>query len=361
MFGVERQIIVLSSHRQPVILHRAISKGIYMWFFPPNTSHWSQPLDNLLFANLKKNFARVKEEIDYLRLFTKPNLFSLISETLEAAVKSFSVTVTAAAFRNTGVFPFNATRIQTLARQHYLQMTNDGSTNIGVEDQIVRRVVSIIEESWKRHSAEAQGRASQMETVKTRVKTNVLFDPREILEESRKRKEREQKEKEEKEKERKRKREERQKEKEKEAQEKEARKQLREQKKRERDLEKQCREEERLGRQCKAGCGAQWRTTGRGWTGCEYCDVFWVCPTCATKKTHLKCLALTKKHVENVKNKCYFMTSVCYFLTPTQNCHVRKFQEKILFSPCPRRLANESNERMRKRKRKRKKESTNKL
>ena len=36
---------------------------------------------------------------------------------------------------------------------------------------------------------------------------------------------------------------------------------------------------EREAKECKAKCGSHWRK-GTGWSGCEYCETFWVCPQC---------------------------------------------------------------------------------
>jgi hypothetical protein len=172
----------LQCHRQISILKDGIEQGIYMWFFPSNTTHWSQPLDNLLFANLKRCLNESKAELDYQKLFVKDNLFSLVSETLKAATKGFTKKITAAAFRNTGVFPFSQVQIQKLARQHHIPLEEEKSTDLSKENQIIDRVVTIIEDSWKKQSLEAQNKVSQIEKVTIKVKKNVMFDPREILE-----------------------------------------------------------------------------------------------------------------------------------------------------------------------------------
>ena len=48
----------LSVHREPVVVQKAILKGVYLSYFVRNTTHWSQPLDNLLFACLKQEIAK---------------------------------------------------------------------------------------------------------------------------------------------------------------------------------------------------------------------------------------------------------------------------------------------------------------
>ena len=71
---------------------------------------------------------------------------------------------------------------------------------------------------------------------------------------------------------RKRKREEKEKEK-------EERKQEREAKKVKKMEEITKKKEEQKSCQCKAECGATYRT-GPNWIGCESCEIFWVCPRC---------------------------------------------------------------------------------
>ena len=44
----------LAAHRDLKILQKALDHGIYMTFLVEGTTHWSQPLDNLLFASLKQ-------------------------------------------------------------------------------------------------------------------------------------------------------------------------------------------------------------------------------------------------------------------------------------------------------------------
>ena len=54
----------LGIHRQLQSIKEALEQGLYQLYFPPNCSHWIQPLDNLIFTILQSSrFARsVKNE-----------------------------------------------------------------------------------------------------------------------------------------------------------------------------------------------------------------------------------------------------------------------------------------------------------
>jgi len=104
------------------------------------------------------------------------------------------------------------------------------------------------------------------------------------VEEELKRKEKEL-EKEKKEDDRKRKREENEKQK-------EENKKLREEKKAQKAIELEERQRKRSTNTCKAGCMRTCRIGG-DWVGCEYCEDFWMCPTCYSVSNNQQQL---KKH-----------------------------------------------------------------
>ena len=291
----------LEPHRQPILLRKGLESGIYMWFFPPNTSHWSQPFDNLLYARLKQNIAREKQDLEYLSIFTTENLFSLVSVTLHAAIASFSVKTTASAFQNTGVFPFDPKLIERLARENHLPAEKDDVTITPKEEMLVSRVVTEVEQSWRRCSMEAQKRSGKVEKVRVTVKKGKLFDPVDVIAADRQKKENEVKEAEEREKAKKMKQENREKKK-KEEEEALRVKKIETQRRKHESAKKITQlEKARQAKECKGGCGARWRTTGPGWTGCEYCDIFWMCPICAEEKTHQRSLAVHERMCQKQK------------------------------------------------------------
>jgi len=53
---------------------------------------------------------------------------------------------------------------------------------------------------------------------------------------------------------------------------------------------------EQKTRECKAGCGGKCRI-GADWMGCEYCDVFWMCPSCY-------CIPCNKGKMTKHERKC---------------------------------------------------------
>ena len=106
----------LASHRDLKILQKALDHGIYLTFLVEGTTHWSQPLDNLLFARLKQEIGQLARHLAFHQVFTQEELFSLVAITLESACRAFSKKVIVKAFQETGLWPLNKAKIEELAR-----------------------------------------------------------------------------------------------------------------------------------------------------------------------------------------------------------------------------------------------------
>ena len=57
---------------------------------------------------------------------------------------------------------------------------------------------------------------------------------------------------------------------------------------------KLAKEKRRLANTCRAECGKTC-ITGPGWTGCEKCDIFWVCSECIKKPKFKRMLTFHEK------------------------------------------------------------------
>jgi hypothetical protein len=95
----------LGIHRNLEVVRRFYSKNYHFVFLPPNSTHFMAPLDDVLFANLRKFLN--KEMI----VGTRSSWSETLSNRLKASVgkcikKSFTPTLIKAAFLHTGIEPW---------------------------------------------------------------------------------------------------------------------------------------------------------------------------------------------------------------------------------------------------------------
>jgi hypothetical protein len=105
----------LSAHCDEDVIKYAMNHGVFQVFLPVGTTHWSQPLNNLLFVHLKQEIGMSTMSLMTQQTFTSESLFSLIDIILQAAKKAFTRKVIAHAFQETGISPLNAEKFQELA------------------------------------------------------------------------------------------------------------------------------------------------------------------------------------------------------------------------------------------------------
>ena len=114
----------LAAHKQLKVLKDCLDNKVSMCFLVANTSHWSQPLDNLLFAQLKQENSSSTNVLSYLQLFSSENLFSLIDIVLAAAGRAFTRITVEQSFKETGLVPFSPSKIKKLAKKNHPQVAD---------------------------------------------------------------------------------------------------------------------------------------------------------------------------------------------------------------------------------------------
>ena len=270
----------LGSHRQIQVIQKAFEKQVSLCFLVAHTSHWSQPLDNLLFASLKQQVTNITSEHAYLQMVSRTNVFSFIDFVLQDAKKAFTAKTIAKVFKETGLFPFSEKKILQLAKENHLPGGDDaGFTPTSEHEYFVKKmtqqVTLVVEKTVEKASEEGK----KIKRVTSTVKKNRGYDPADVMEEEK----RIQEEKKTKEKEKKlakeKKAQERQKKREEQEQKRIEKKREREKKIVERERTLREKEREQKTQECKAGCQKTCRI-GRDWWGCEFCDVFWMCSAC---------------------------------------------------------------------------------
>lgn len=100
----------------PIIL--AKKNFVHLLFLPPNTSHFLQPLDDLVFARYKTHLAKLARQL-LLALkgtTTKQSPALIITAVTSAAEKvAFSPDAIKLSFKNCGMWPINIQKIQDMA------------------------------------------------------------------------------------------------------------------------------------------------------------------------------------------------------------------------------------------------------
>tara|TARA_R110002050_G_scaffold299808_1_gene466474 strand:- start:183 stop:1904 length:1722 start_codon:yes stop_codon:yes gene_type:complete len=284
----------LASHKSTDILASGLRDGFHHIFFPPGTTHWSQPLDNLLFGRLKSDLRLQVEHFKTLSFFTKSGVlrFSFILYLMERANIVFTKEVVQASFRTCGVFPFDAEIIKKLAEGHH------AAKAIEVKNTLLERTAQALRAIQGSYHREAEREQARVVTVSLRARchsTPVLeLHRRHLLklqeEEEAKRKQLEKEDQVQK-------RNEAQLEK---AKEKEEKKRKRIEAQHEAAEKRRKLDEEAVKAKeintCKAGCGRTCRK-GSDWLGCCYCDVYWMCPACY-------CIPSKKGQMTKHENNC---------------------------------------------------------
>ena len=110
----------LGAYKNAGLAAEAFRKHFYMSFLLDNTTHWSQPLDWVLFGRLKK-FIRilVEEEFFDSGLIKDKQGPSPIDILTQAFLFAFTAPAIKLAFEDTGLVPFNPEKIKSLAAEHH--------------------------------------------------------------------------------------------------------------------------------------------------------------------------------------------------------------------------------------------------
>lgn len=102
----------LAAHMQLKTINYASKRNVFMWYFPPHCTHILQPLDSLVFANLKKTIVELSGQAIDDMIFTSPVkkdvFFSVIYKAMDQV---FTRKVIKGSFQRTGIFPYSRSTI----------------------------------------------------------------------------------------------------------------------------------------------------------------------------------------------------------------------------------------------------------
>lgn len=277
----------LASHLNTDVVIKAHLAGIHCWFLPKNTTHFTQPLDNLVFAAFK----RVLESLVARRrlanaIWNLEECQHLMADVWEAEKEALTPRVIRKAFQKTGLVPFNREKILETAKSnlsvklHSSTSSSDITLNSSLQAAKVaaanaslevlhqnqptpatpaRRARVTLNQVYSSHEVFVLQKKHQAEVEETRIAKLEAAKAKAEAEEARRKQRQADRENREKEK-----------------HEEEDRK-----KKRLEALKRK--REERLHKlqvnKCRI-CNISWRTNLPGWLGCEVCSEYWTCRRC---------------------------------------------------------------------------------
>jgi len=272
-------------------------------FLVAHTSHWSQPLDDLLFALLKNAVAAQTARLAYLQAFTTDNLFSFIQIVLKAARGAFTPHNIKKSFKETGLYPFHPEILRDLIEKNHDPISDPNNpSSSSPSGSLVEKTTACLQRVLQEQRLGVEKQKKKVVRVKVSVKKCQGYDPHTMLKNHFERVEQKKKEDKEDAERKKIKEENRKRNREKDAKDKEERKRLRLENNKKREEKRREKEESKLALTCKAGCGSTCRT-GPQWVGCDYCEIYWVCPACYKIPTVKGKLTKHENACKNQKNE----------------------------------------------------------
>ena len=159
----QREIILVTDnlgiHRQPKSIANALANGCYQIYFPPNCSHWIQPLDDLLFAGLKAKMRKFCSQTFDATLYWERRKLDLRMLILEAVMDAFPIIFSKenirSAWGNVGVVPFRTDIMIMRAQQNVgileAESEKEDTDISNVDDEIVAKAKDIFTQLNSQH------------------------------------------------------------------------------------------------------------------------------------------------------------------------------------------------------------------
>jgi hypothetical protein len=162
----------LGAHKCADAVADALGRGVMCWLFPANTSHFLQPLDDLVFANFKQHLKESMRAVQWSAALTPFHFECFLYQlTYEAEKKALKKNVIKSAFFSTGIFPFDNAKI--LARTAAYAGKLKSESRFEFLSAMRSTVDNILQ---------ARAFSATLVTSKVTVEKNVLYLPFQLLE-----------------------------------------------------------------------------------------------------------------------------------------------------------------------------------
>jgi len=265
----------LHCHRDLAALEFAIPNGIEVFYLPPNTSKWLQPLDQHIFHLFKQKLLRGIRSCSSTRRTNEQWKNNVMNQVMEALPYAFTQVSITASWEKTGLSPYSRKTILKNMSVN-LPLAGEKRSDESAADKAARKLC--LDLMAQEHLV-AQNSNLEDEELDVEVPANCIFSGSQVLEIQKQKRADQEKHDEEKfvealE------AEEAKRVKEAQASE-DRRKRLAEseQAKKDKELEKERRE---LGYRCR-GCSKQKKGITKEWTSCTVCNAFSVCSECGAE------------------------------------------------------------------------------
>jgi hypothetical protein len=163
----------LSSHYNTELVRENLEGGVHLWSLVANTSHITQPLDDVCFARFKQELYRRVRGVEFVGLlFTSDYKDEVYSALYDVEETVFTPRLLNRAFLNTGLFPFNPEKVLRLVKE-----------NVGVfetEEPSLAEEASQVMVSVLRHHQNSKPR-NQCKRKRGKVSLNGLHSPHQLL------------------------------------------------------------------------------------------------------------------------------------------------------------------------------------
>jgi hypothetical protein len=159
-----------------------LEQQVHSLFIPAHTIHFLRPLDDAVTGAFKNSIKRYKQKQIFSYVLRREAPVAMLQNIAEEAENEALKPVTIrAAFRNTGLWPFNPSLIRQHTNQALAQPENPHSDSL--DDKIVARASNVVNRLLKLHIPIKQQQVSGM------AEKNKLYSGEELLEYHHKREE----------------------------------------------------------------------------------------------------------------------------------------------------------------------------
>jgi hypothetical protein len=269
----------MSAHRQPEVVAQALQHGVLLFFLPANVTHFLNPLDDLCFTSFKRGLLQlVRESAPSLSLKRAGLEEATLNAALEARDK-LTPKVVRAAWRNVGLYPWDPAKIIKNAR---LNVGDISDLHHEPDSDYDRALKCFREEIHAIASNDGAGSTRSQKPERKRLK---LYDSQSIVDAEEQKKAVMAKM----------------------AAEKAAKKEARAKARAARTEAAARRAVDRENHACRGGHPKSGKPKvfrgGKGWSKCNLCDSFYLCPACKRPFAQRLVEHKKKKHASQVKKR----------------------------------------------------------
>jgi len=159
---------------EPDLVLKMHQKGKNVLFLPPNTTHFTQPLDSFPFGSFKLKVYKLLEEKQMISFLAgeKPSR-STVPEGQDAAKETLTPEKITAGFRETGIWPWNS----EIMRKNVIR--DIGSLDVSM---VEKTAVTLCTEFIKDSKSKLEEKKKRRVILKASVKMNYIMDRDDILE-----------------------------------------------------------------------------------------------------------------------------------------------------------------------------------